>query len=139
MEYCISTDKEKLDVAKIHSYLSKESYWGRDRSMEEVIATIENSLCFGLYSESDEQLGFARIVTDGVIFAYLMDFVIFGANQGKGLGKKLILGVLDHNTIKKVKTIALKTKDAHGFYEQFGFERVGNSALWMSIDKVILL
>ena len=88
MECYVSTDREKLDIVKIYSYLSEESYWGRDRTMPEVVATIENSLCFGLYSMSHEQLGFARVVTDTVVFAYLMDFVIFGTNQGKGLGKR---------------------------------------------------
>jgi GNAT superfamily N-acetyltransferase len=138
MEYYFSTDKEKLDVTKIHAYISKESYWGRDRSLQQVRETIEHSVCFGMYS-GQEQLGFARVVTDHVIFAYIMDVVIFEGCRGKGYGKKLMAFIMDHELLKRAGTIALKTKDAHSLYSQFGFERVGNSPLWMANDNIKLL
>ncbi len=134
----MSTDKTLLDVDLIHRYVSTISYWGRGRAIEEVLETIENSFCFGMYNEANEQMGFARLVTDYVTFGYLMDVIVFDEYQGKGYGKKLIEFIMDHDTIKKLKTIALKTKDAHELYEKFDFKKIGNSDLWMANDKVNL-
>ena len=139
MNFPISTDKDKLDVIVIHNYISNDTYWGKGRSMEEVQLTIENSLCFGIYDPFGKQIGFARLVTDYVVFAYLMDVIILTAYQGKGLGKKLIQFILEHDSLARVQTFALKTRDAQGLYQQFGFHKVGNSGLWMAKDNCVYL
>jgi hypothetical protein len=69
--YAVSDDKSKLDINFIHSFI-RNSYWGKGRSLEDVTETIENSDCFGIY-DNNEQIGFARVVSDQVIFAYLFD------------------------------------------------------------------
>ncbi len=134
MDYYISTDKDKLDIPKIHEQV-KSTYWGGYRTLELTTTTIESCLCFGLYTKEDEQVGFARVLTDKVVFAYLMDVIIFEPYKGKGLGKKLVTHILDHSDIKNVFTVALKTKDAHGLYAPFGFSKVGESEMWMALDK----
>ena len=134
MTYYISSDKQQLDIDKVHQAI-KASYWGSYRSLEMTKTTIEQSMCFGVYSETEGQLGFARVLTDKVVFAYIMDVIIFEPYQGKGLGKKLIRYILDQPEINKVHTIALKTKDAHKLYDAFGFQKVGNSDMWMAMDK----
>ncbi|WP_405265978.1 GNAT family N-acetyltransferase [Cellulophaga sp. Ld12] len=138
MSFVISTDKDKLDIKKIHQYISVESYWGVGRTIEEVKTTIDHSFCFGIYDKYGEQIGFSRVVTDQILFAYLMDVIIFTKYQGNGYGKHLVDFMMNHVLIKKVKTIALKTKDAHSLYERHGFKKVGNSDFWMSIDKIKL-
>ena len=135
MEHYISQDKDKLDLEKIHREITA-TYWAGERSMEETLRSIENSICFGLYDKKGEQLGYTRLVTDHVVFAYLMDVIIFAPHRGKGLGKALLGHILGLPEIQKLSTLALKTKDAHGLYEAFGFMRVGDSPLWMSIDKL---
>ncbi len=135
----ISTDKKLLSVTKIHKYLSTVSYWGRQRSFEQVETIIANSLCFGMYSSANVQIGFARMVTDGVVFGNLMDVIIFEPHQGKGYGKELLSFIMDHQLVRNLKTLALKTKDAHGMYEKYGFKRIGESELWMANDRVVLL
>ena len=86
----ISTDKSLLDINFIHGFMSQNSYWARDRSKEQTKKTIENSLCFGVYADSKEQVGFARVVSDYVFFGNIMDVIIDPDYQGKGLGKTLI-------------------------------------------------
>ena len=132
--YFISTDKNLLNVKAIKTFIADE-YWGDGRTMEDVAKTIANSYCFGIYSLTNEQIGIARVVTGYIYFGYFMDVIVFEQFQGKGYGKKLVQYMLDDKIIKELKTIALKTKDAHSFYEQYGFKRVGDSLLWMSIDK----
>ncbi len=115
----ISTDEGKLDIEVIHSFLSN-SYWGKGRTKEEVKVTIENSLNFGVYLHG-EQIGYARITTDYVVFAYLMDVFILPKYRGKGYSKKLLKAIIDFPELSNVKTWLLMTKDAHGLYTQFGF------------------
>lgn len=66
MEFQISTDKDKLDIQKVHEEVTA-TYWGKGRSMEETMLTIENSICFGLYNDKGEQMAYARIMTDGLV------------------------------------------------------------------------
>lgn len=135
--YTISKDKNLLQFDKIHKAI-KTSYWGGYRTEQQTKTTIENTICFGVYNEVMEQVGFARVLTDQVAFAYIMDVIIFDDYQGKGLGKWLVAHILEDACIKNVLTISLKTKDAHKLYEKYGFKAVGNSELWMAIDKAKL-
>ncbi len=129
--YTISTDQEKLQIDVIHRYLTEEAYWttGRTRSMTE--KTIRNSLCFGVF-DGDRQIGFARVVTDYTIFAYLCDVFIIEDYQGQGLGKwltEVILQVLDE---EGVRWTMLATRDAHELYEVYGgFQKLYLPEKWM--------
>jgi GNAT superfamily N-acetyltransferase len=130
--YECDTDKDRLDFDFIQAYLSDQSYWAKGRSKTRMQKAIANSLCFGLYKkESGRQLGFARIATDYVVFAWLMDVFIAPEYQGQGLGKFLIQSILDHPSLQEVRGIGLKTKDAHGLYQQFGFARPNDPEAWM--------
>lgn len=133
-DFFISNDKHLLNVKAIKSFIADE-YWGDGRSIDDVETTIKNSYCFGIYTLYNEQIGFARVVTDCIYFGYIMDVIIFEKFQGHGYGKKLMEYMLNDDVIKSLKTIALKTKDAHSLYERFGFQKIGDSPLWMSIDK----
>lgn len=115
----ISTDKSKLQIKEIHEFL-KGTYWAKYRTIEEVKTTIENSLCFGVYL-NDKQIGFARIVTDYAVFAYLMDVYILPDHRGNGFSKKLMDFIVNFPELKGCKIWMLKTSDAHGLYEQYGF------------------
>ena len=132
MDFTVSTNKSKLDLPLIHSYLSEQSYWAKGRSFEAVKTTIDNSLCFGLYENDNNQVGFARVVTDKAAFAYLMDVFILEEFRGKGLGKMLIKAVLAHPELQ-VKFFLLATEDAHKFYKQYGFKELTEVHRYMEI------
>ncbi len=130
-EIYISTDKKKLDIDFIHTYLSVVSYWAKGRTKEEVMISIENSLCFGVYRHDGKQLGFARVVTDKVAFAWVMDVFVSPEVQRQGIGKMLVKHILDHESLQLVKGIGLRTEDAHGLYRQFGFDGIPKVHTWM--------
>lgn len=116
----ISTDKARLDVTMIHAFLSKDSYWVAGISRDNVEKSIRNSLCFGAYA-SGRQVGFARIVTDYVRFAHLMDVFVLPEFRGGGISKLLMEHVLSHPELRTVTRITLGTLDAHGLYAKYGF------------------
>lgn len=118
----ISSDKKLLNPKLIHDFLSNKSYWAKGRALEEVEKTIENSLCFGIYN-NNQQIGFSRVVTDKVAFAYIMDFFVIEEFRGKGFGKLLAAEILVYPELQTVNWL-LATHDAHAFYKKFGFSDV---------------
>ena len=125
----ISTDKILLDRNAIFSFLSA-SYWAYNRPREIIEKSIENSLCFGLYYDSN-QIGFARVVTDFSVFAYLADVFVKEEFRGKGAGKKMLETILNYPELKDVKKWMLATKDAHTLYEKFGFTALKDPKKYM--------
>ena len=130
MEYFISTDKTKIDVTAVHDYLCNRSYWAKGRSLECVKESIANSICFGLYSSENKMLGFARVVTDKAVFAYIMDLFVFEEYQGKGLGTYLANHIFEHTDIH-VRLFLLATQTAHNFYKKHGFSELDAPENWM--------
>jgi GNAT superfamily N-acetyltransferase len=134
--YCISTDPARLDRDFIYDWLVNVSYWAQGRSRDVVETSIENSVCFGVYNE-DQQVGFARLVTDHATFAWLCDVFITESHRGRGLGKWLIACVTDHvNEHYPHALLMLATRDAHGLYRDYGgFVPLDNLGKWMTRRK----
>jgi GNAT superfamily N-acetyltransferase len=129
--YAISTDRARLDVDAIHAYLSERSYWAEGRPRELVERSIENSLCFGVY-DGEAQAGFARVVTDYALFAWLCDVFILEDYRGRGLGKWLVESVVGHPVLANIRRIYLATFDAHELYRRYGgFETLPGPEYWM--------
>ncbi|QBZ97443.1 GNAT family N-acetyltransferase [Flavobacterium sangjuense] len=129
----VSTDKSKLNVPFIQNFL-KDIYWAAGRTIDEVQTTIDASFCFGIYLD-DEQVGFARVVTDYVVFAYLMDVFIDEEYRGKGYSSILIDAMMKEPQLQQVKIWRLATSDAHFLYEKFGFTALAHPEKMM--EKVI--
>jgi GNAT superfamily N-acetyltransferase len=129
-EIIISTDKNLLQIDLIHEFLHEESYWAKDRTLEQTKRAIENSLCFGVYFET-RQIGFARVVSDFATFAYIGDVFILQEFRGKGLSKLLMDTMLSHENLQGLRRWVLATKDAHGLYEQFNFSGLRFPERWM--------
>ena len=73
--YVVSTDPARLDIDRIHRFLSG-AYWSPGIPRAVVDRAIQNSLPFGLYAASGEQAGFARAITDRATYAYLADVYV---------------------------------------------------------------
>jgi GNAT superfamily N-acetyltransferase len=120
----VSTNKNKLDVSFMQNFL-KDVYWATGRTIEDVQTTIDNSFCFGIYLDK-KQIGFARVITDYVVFAYLMDVFITEEHRGKGYSTILIDKMMNEPQLQQVKIWRLATTDAHFLYEKFGFTALAN-------------
>jgi len=118
--YMISTDPALIDVNYVHHYLATESYWAQNIPLATVQKAIAHSLNFGVYL-NQQQVGFARIVTDYACFGYLCDVFIDQTQRGKGLSKWLMQVITDHPLLQGFRGWFLGTKDAHGLYAQFGW------------------
>ena len=127
----ISSSKEELDIPFIQNWLIHQSYWAAHRSPETIVQSIENSLCIGLYAKN-EQIGFARLVTDCSTFAWLCDVFVTKEYQSQGLGKWMIRVIAQHPIVQSLKIFLLGTRDAHGLYREYAdFGPIAEPARWM--------
>jgi N-acetylglutamate synthase-like GNAT family acetyltransferase len=130
-KFYISTEKEKMDIDLIHSFLTR-SYWAEGISKEIVRRSIEGALCFGVF-ENEKQVGFARMITDRATFAYLADVFIIDEYRGLGLSKWLMEVIMSHPDLQGLRRLMLATRDAHELYKKFGFTSLNNVDRWMHI------
>lgn len=128
-DYCVSTDRDRLDIDAIHSFLSK-SYWGDGRRLEVVKRSIDHSLPFGLY-KGEQLIGFARVVTDYATFAWLADVFVLNEFRARGLSKWLLEAVVSHPDLEGLKRWILATRDAHELYGKFAFTNLKNPEWFM--------
>jgi GNAT superfamily N-acetyltransferase len=132
MKIEISTNQDRLDVEMIHAFLANDSYWVPGISRSSVAKCIEHSLCFGAYSDG-RQIGFARIVTDFVRFAHLLDVFVLAEFRGRGIAKLLIESILAHPELRTIVRYTLGTQDAHGLYARYGFSAPANPERQMEL------
>jgi GNAT superfamily N-acetyltransferase len=133
-EYLISTDKSRLDLTCIHDFLSNHSYWAKGIPMETVRRSIEHCMAFGVY-HGQQQVGFARVISDYTTFAYLADVFIVEAHRKKGLSKELIKFILAQQEFQGLRRFLLATRDAHALYASFEFKPLGSPESFMQIHN----
>jgi len=127
--FLISDDPERLDLDAICDFLSR-AYWANARPREVIEKSIRFSLNFGVY-DGERQVGFARVVTDRAIFAYLCDVFIHEEYRGQSLGKWMLECIFSHPDLLGLRRWCLLTRDAHGLYSQFGFTELNDPSRWM--------
>ena len=130
--FSFSRDAAKIDRARVHRWLSEESYWARGRERSTQDAAMDASRNYGVYDDdSGEQLAYARVVTDGVTFAWLCDVFVASEARGRGIGKVLVAGVTADLEPLGLKRALLATGDAHGLYARYGFTPLSDPSTMM--------
>lgn len=128
-DYVISTAPSRLQIQVIHDFL-RESYWAKGIPLAIVQRSIANSLCFGVYKQ-EQQIGFARIISDYTTFAYLADVFILEPFRGQGLSRWLMEMIVSHPQLQGLRRWMLATRDAHELYRKFGFENIRSPEVLM--------
>jgi GNAT superfamily N-acetyltransferase len=131
--FTVTCDPSRIDRESVHAFLS-QSYWARGIGREVVDRSIDGSLCFALL-EGDQQIGFARVITDRATFAYLGDVHVLEARRGRGLGRWLMDCVMAHPDLAGLRRWVLVTRDAHELYAPLGFMPLANPAGYMELHR----
>jgi GNAT superfamily N-acetyltransferase len=121
----ITTDRSRIDVDRVHSFLCNESYWAKGIPREVVERSIEHSLPFAAY-DGPELVAFARVVTDYAVFAYLADVFVVPSHRGRGISKQLMNAIRSDPRLQGLRRWSLVTSDAQGLYRQFGFRELAS-------------
>ncbi|WP_326584024.1 GNAT family N-acetyltransferase [Streptomyces sp. NBC_00481] len=132
--YEMSADPDRIDVGRVHHWLSTDAYWALGRPRDKQESAIRGSLNFGVYEAgSGEQVAYARVVTDRTTFAWLCDVYVDRSARGKGLGTTLVAAVREHLRPYGLRRIMLATHDAHGVYAKLGFAPLAEPDQWMAL------
>ena len=118
-----------MDAAVACGFLQSTS-WARGFSADQLREAFRNSLCFSLFGHG-KQIGFARVITDCVTFAYLCDVYIAPECRGRGLGTWLVRCALEHPKVSPLRRVALITHDRHEFYRRLGFGQAAQADSYM--------
>lgn len=116
----ISFDPARVDRERVYGWLSREAYWSLGIGRDVFERAVDHSLVASAYV-GDEQVGFARVVTDHATFAWLCDVFVAPPARGQGIGTRLIAALIAHPDLQGLRRWGLRTRDAHALYERFGF------------------
>lgn len=130
-ELLLSTDRARLDLDAILAMLHV-SHWGGAVTRDILERAVANSVCVGVY-RGDEQLAFARVVTDLATYAYLTDVIVAADARGQGLGTWMIESVLAHPDLQGFRRVTLFTRDARPLYEKLGFSTEMPASTYMEM------
>jgi len=125
-----SSDPARLDMALIHHYLARDSYWAQGMPRATLDRAIARSVCIGAYA-GGAQAGFARVVTDEATFGYLADVFVVEAHRGRGIARAMLAALFDDPRLQGLRRVLLATRDAHGLYAEFGFRPLAVPARFM--------
>jgi GNAT superfamily N-acetyltransferase len=134
--YQLSTDPARIDLDRVHHWLSTDAYWALGRPRDTVARSIAGSAVFGIYRPDDgAQVAFARVVTDHATFGWLCDVYVDPGERGRGLGRWLVGCAREVLATRGVRRLLLATEDAHVLYAGIGFQPLAEPARWMELDQ----
>lgn len=119
-DYKVRKGLEVMDKERVAELLHSTD-WARERSVEMIEQSMEQSISYGVFDKNDYQIGYARIISDLTTTFYLMDVVIDEGYRGRGLGKLLMDSIMED--VGHLYGI-LHTENAAGLYEKYGFREV---------------
>ncbi len=122
----VTSDRRSIDLRLAHSWIAT-SYWAQNVPWSVFEKACANSLVWAAHLQN-QQVGFARVVTDRATFAWLCDVFVAEEARGQGVARRLVEVVLADGELQGLRQFVLGTRDAHGLYERFGFERIGDTA-----------
>ncbi|MBS1615807.1 MAG: GNAT family N-acetyltransferase [Bacteroidetes bacterium] len=132
--YSLRTGSEHMQPQRVHEWLSKHSYWAQGIPLATVELMIKHSYCVGVF-HLDEQVGFARFVTDFATFAYLADVYVEEAHRGRRLSISMLDALMAAHFVKGLRKLFLATLDAHELYARYGFQQASMPERLMEISK----
>ena len=115
----IAESTDKIDWIQAKQDLA-EDHWDNGRSADALRRAFEESRHVAFAMDGDRVIGMARLLSDGVSNAYLVDVWTHSAYRRQGIATAMIRSLAAR---VPGQHIGLQTDDAHALYESLGFER----------------
>ena len=108
---------------------------GYSRAEEDYPAAFSRySTTASAYDEADHLMGWCSAVSDGARHAFIVDVIVSPEHQRQGIGRELLLRVVDGEREKGISIIhADFARPEAGFYERCGF-RIGLAGILSAKD-----
>ncbi|MEX3854718.1 GNAT family N-acetyltransferase [Paraburkholderia sp. BR10923] len=133
-ELTISSRIDDLDLDMVYAFLSQQTPWAKGMPRATFERAVAGSLCFGGFVD-DEQIAFARLITDEATFAYLCDVFVLPAYRGQGYASALMKHMIASPSLASLRRVVLVTTDAHHVYAPHGFTSLANPERYMELHR----
>lgn len=135
-DYIFSADKKKMDLNYLYHLLCVPSQYSTGLPPERFPLIVQHSLCFSVF-HGDQQIGFARVISDYSEFASLWDVFIDEPFRRQGIGQAFLKYIFAHPQLRGIFRWFLMTEDAHGLYQKFSFRtEVYNPYIMMKVNTL---
>lgn len=128
------TEAQIADLYRLY----QGEWWTNQRQEAEIRTMLKNcDLLFALVNtENDQLVGFARVLTDYVFKALILDVIVDESQRGSGLGRRLVEAITNHPALKEVRHLELYCRpDKVPFYQKWGFARASDGFNFMRITR----
>jgi ribosomal protein S18 acetylase RimI-like enzyme len=115
----IDSSLDGIDWARAKADLAADAF-DNGRSAEALRRSFEQSQHVAFARDGDRVVGMARLLSDGVCNAYLVDVWTLSAYRRQGIGSALVRLLL---AVVPGQHVGLQTDDAQPFYDELGFRR----------------
>ena len=126
---------EKMDFDKVTAMLTN-AYWSKGIEKDEVMQGAANSaLVVGIFIDN-EQIGYARAISDKTRVAYISDVYVDEPYRNQGIGVRIVEYILNHKSLLDVYVWMLATRDAHSLFATFGFQPLAKPEGLLALRRV---
>jgi ribosomal protein S18 acetylase RimI-like enzyme len=108
---------EGIDWIRAKADLAADAF-DNGRSPEALRRSFEQSQHVAIVRDGDHVVGMARLLSDGVCNAYLVDVWTLSSHRRRGIASAMVRALADH---VPGQHIGLQTDDAQAFYASLGF------------------
>ena len=137
MQYSFLESPTAEHIHQIIALYKMEGWWIESNDDVDLVKQIiAGSHCFMIVEDEGRVKGMGRAISDGVSDAYLQDVAVDKAFRGRGIGKEIILRLvnqLNHDGVNWIGLIA--ERESHPFYERMGFRVMPDSTPMLRIFK----
>lgn len=122
LEYTIQNVLTDKQIEQLHA-LTTQMWWSKNRTIDDIITMLKHCIPFALIDNNTQELvGFARVLTDEIRYAYIYDVMTKESLRCKGIGKMIMHAILVHPKLSRVKYFELTcAPDMTDYYKKFGF------------------
>jgi aralkylamine N-acetyltransferase len=119
LEILKNANLEPAQIEKLRVAVGWDSLEGKYQT------ALEKSFAHYSILEQQEMIAFARVISDGAIYALIVDVMVHPAFQARGLGGRMLEFVLEDLKLAEIKSVnVIFDARLEKFYESFGFEKL---------------
>lgn len=123
----------EAQIRELHALYQAE-WWSAGRTLDEVRTLLRHSDVIVALAEADSGrlAAFARVLTDRVCKALVLDVIVAPDCRGQGLGRRLMAALLAHPAVAGVRHVELYCRPGMAaFYARWGFRAAAGELLFL--------
>ena len=135
------TFKEGVPGSFSYFKLFETTTWNKKYKADknELYHALSNSwYTLSVYNNETDLIGFGRLISDGVLYAFVCDLIIHPRHQNQSTGSLILKKLIEQCKKEKIRVIWLfSASDKSGFYLKQGFHERPSNAPGMEMDLCI--